>query len=88
MLLQFKIAVFCCNTFKNVINSCDGKAEFSEAITLISCDPSEIILIYRFAAHETFLIIINVKNSCAAYYFCGNCDTFFQNSVMYRKFKK
>ncbi len=24
-----------------------------------------------------FLIIINVENSCAAQYFCGNCDTFF-----------
>ncbi len=31
---------------------------------------SEIILIWGFAAQETFLIIINVKNSCAAAYFC------------------
>ncbi len=34
---------------------------------------SEIILICWFAAQETFLIIINVENSCAAQYFCGNC---------------
>ncbi len=26
---------FYCNTFKNVIHSCDGKAEFSAAITLV-----------------------------------------------------
>jgi len=35
----------------------------------VSHDPSEIILICRFAAQETFLIIINVENSCAAKYF-------------------
>ncbi len=35
---------------------------------------SEIIIIYWFAAHETFLIIINVDNSRAALYFCGNSD--------------
>ncbi len=29
----------------------------------------------RFAAQETFFIIINVKNSFAAEYFCGNNDT-------------
>jgi len=39
--------------------SCDGiKPNF------VSHDPSEIILICWFAAQETFLIIINVKNSC------------------------
>ncbi len=38
----------------------------------VSHDPSEIIMIYWFAAQETFLIIINVENSYAAYYFCGN----------------
>ncbi len=31
----------------------------------MSNDPSEIILICWFAAQETFLIIINVENSCA-----------------------
>ncbi len=33
---------------------------------------SEIILICWFTAQETFLIIINIENSCAARYFCGN----------------
>ncbi len=32
----------------------------------MSHDPSEIILICWFAAQETFIIIINVENSCAA----------------------
>ncbi len=31
----------------------------------VSHDPSEIILIYWFAAQGTFLIIINVENSAA-----------------------
>ncbi len=40
---------------------------------------SEIIIICWFAAQETFLIIINVENSCAAQYFCGNwCILFFR----------
>ncbi len=38
---------------------------------------SEIILIYWFTDQETFLIIINVENSWAASYFCGNRDTFY-----------
>ncbi len=38
---------------------------------------SEIILICWFADQQTFLIIINVENSCAAEYFCVNCDTFY-----------
>ncbi len=33
---------------------------------------SEIIIICWFAAQDTFMIIINVENSCAAQYFCGN----------------
>jgi len=36
----------------------------------VSYDPSEIIII-------TFLIIIDVENSCAASYFCGNCYIFY-----------
>ncbi len=43
-----------------------------------SRDPSEIILIYWFAAQETFLSIINVENSRPALYFCGNHYTFFR----------
>ncbi len=50
------------------------KAECSVSLlqSSVSHDPSEIILIYWFAARETFLIIINVENSCAAQYFWGN----------------
>ncbi len=29
ILLQFKITVFYCNIFENVIRSCDGKAKYS-----------------------------------------------------------
>ncbi len=49
------------------------KAEFSASLlqSSVSHDPSEIILICWFTAQETFLIIIDVENSCAAYYFCG-----------------
>ncbi len=39
------------------------------------------------AAQKTFLIIINVENSCAASYFNGNPDIFFQYSLN-RKFKE
>ncbi len=35
---------------------------------------SEIIIICWFDAQETFLIIINVEDSCAAQYFSGNFD--------------
>jgi len=47
------------------------KAEFSASLlqSSVSHDPSEIILIWWFAAQETFLIIINVKNNCGASYF-------------------
>ncbi len=58
---------------------------------------SEIILICWFAAQERFLIIINVENSCAAQYFCGNRDTFYfsgffdalkvQKNSIYMKYK-
>ncbi len=58
------------------------KAKFSASLlqSLVSHDPSEIILICWFAAQETFLIIIiNVENSCAAQCFCRNwCILFFR----------
>ncbi len=41
---------------------------FLVAITSVSHDPSEIILIYWFAAQETFLIINNVENSAASFF--------------------
>ncbi len=34
--------------------------------SLVSHDPLEIILIYWLGDQQTFLIIINIKNSCAA----------------------
>ncbi len=59
--------LFHTTVFQNVIYSCDGKAEFSEALlqSSVSLDPSEIILICWFAAQK-FLNIISVENSCAA----------------------
>ncbi len=55
------------------------KAEFSASLlqSSVSHDPSEIILIC-WLAQKWFIIIVNVENSCAASYFCGNLDTFFQ----------
>ncbi len=52
--------------FNSVIN-----AEFSASFlqSSVSHDPSEIILIYWLNAQETYIIIINVENSCAASYF-------------------
>ncbi len=32
-VIYLKITVFCFNIFKNIIYSCDGKAEISDAIT-------------------------------------------------------
>ncbi len=45
------------------LNISDGKASFLQSS--VSHDPSEIILIGLFNAQETFLIIINVENSCS-----------------------
>jgi len=50
--------VFYFNIFQNIIYSCDCKAEFSASLlqSSVSHDPSELILICRFSAQETFLI--------------------------------
>ncbi len=42
----------------------------------VSHDPSEIILICLFDVQQTFIIIINVKNSSADYYLYWNHDSF------------
>ncbi len=42
------------------------KAEFSAAITPVSHDLSEISLTCWFGAQETWLIIINAEDNCAA----------------------
>ncbi len=44
-------------------------AIFSSHNSSVSRDHSEILLTCCFAAQETFLIINNVENSCAASYF-------------------
>ncbi len=59
------------NVFLYVIYICDQIWIFT------SHDSSEIILICCFAAQETFLIIINDENSCAAKYFCWNWNILF-----------
>ncbi len=68
------------NICSNVIYFCDQICIFSIITPVFSVTwCSEIILIWWFAAQETFLIIINVENSCAAQYFCGNwCILFFR----------
>jgi len=66
--------VFYFNKFKSVIYSSDGKNEFSASLlqSSVSHDPSKIILICRFAAQETFIIIIiNVENSFCYLTFLG-----------------
>ncbi len=78
-ILQFKISVFMW-----IYCTCDL---FSIIPPVFSVTwSSEIILIYCFAAREIFLIIINVKNSCAASYFGGN--SFAVNfSVLFNEYK-
>ncbi len=53
--------------FQSAIYSWDDKADISASLlqSSVSRDPSEIILIWWFAAQESCLIIISVENSCA-----------------------
>ncbi len=73
---MFSILIY----IKKVIYTFDGKAEFSAAIT------SEIILICWFAAQETFLITVNVENTCLI--FLWKMWSFFLDNLMNRKFKR
>ncbi len=57
--------------------SCDFKAEFLASL-LQSHDPSEIILIFLFAAQNTFIIIMMKTSEY----------NFFQVSLMNRKFRR
>ncbi len=61
----------------NLFLQCKTEILASLLQSLVSHDPSEIILICWFAAQETFLIIINVENSLVDSYFCGNHDIFY-----------
>jgi len=49
--------------FEIIIYSSDGKAKFLASLlqSSVSNDPSEITLIWRFGAQETFLIIISFR---------------------------
>ncbi len=67
MLLEFKIVtVFYWNIFKNVTDSSDAKPIFLQPLlqSLVSIDPTDIILICWFSDQESFLIV-NAKNNCA-----------------------
>ncbi len=77
-----------------MIYSCDTKPLLQCSV---SHDPSEIILICRFAAQEAFIIIIiiiiiNIENSCAAYFFIsvfvGTMIFFFWIFLINEMFKK
>ncbi len=67
------------------------KAEFSASLLQSSVphDPSEIILIYWFAAQEKFLIIVSViKTVVLLHIFVENGNTFFQDSLINRSSKE
>ncbi len=77
IFLQFKIACFLCESILNCNLFLWSNLYFQHHYSVFSVTwSSEIIIICWFAAQETFMIIINVENSCAAQYFCGNWDTF------------
>ncbi len=64
---KLKCSVFYVNMLYNLIYFCDQSCIFSIITPVFSVTwSSEIIIICWFAAQETFLIIINVENSCAA----------------------
>ncbi len=52
--------------------------------SLVSHDPSEIILICRFDTEERFLVITNLENSCLEF-FLGTMMYFFLFSFVYSK---
>ncbi len=72
--------------------SCDAQLYFQHHYSSLQCHMilrnHNNMLIYD---QETFLIIINVENSHAASYFCGNRDAFYfykvQNNSIYLKYK-
>ncbi len=51
------------------------------SLSSVSHDPLEIILICWFGPQETFQIIIEGENRCAAKCFPGNCDNFFSHWI-------
>ncbi len=83
--LKWMFSILLC--FKNNL-SLWHNAEFSASLlqSSVSHDLSEIISIYWFAAQETFPIIINVKNSCAAYFLMETVIHFFPGFNIYLLF--
>ncbi len=67
--------VFGFNNLKNVINSCDSKAEFSSAIALLN-----LLLVFR-----KYYLLLLVSRSLQ---FCGNSELFSLDSLLNRKFKR
>ncbi len=62
---NLKVTVFFFNKLLNVINSCDGNAEFSASLlqSSVSNYPSEIILMCWFGTQERFHInSVNMKS--------------------------
>jgi len=78
------VKYYCNLKCEYIVKGNEIKAVFSASLlqSSVSHDPSEITL-WWFNAQETFLIMINVENSCAASCFCWNHD-----SMMNRKFKR
>ncbi len=64
------------NIFKNIIDFCDAKLSFQQPLlqSSVSHDPSEIILIW----YNSWCLIFNVENNCAAPSFCKNHGAFFR----------
>ncbi len=66
------------------------KAVFSASLlqSSVSHDPSEINLIYWFAAQETFLIIISVIKTVVLLHFFVENGNFFSGFIDKQKFKR
>ncbi len=75
------------NLFEDVMYSCDQRWIFSIITHVFSVTWSEISLICWFAAQEAFLIIINVENSCAAFFFRILWWLKFQNNSICLQYK-
>ncbi len=63
-MLYFIIIIFFIIVFLYIFCNLNFRQQLLQSS--VSHDPSEIILIFWFAAQETFIIIVNVKNSSTA----------------------
>ncbi len=68
--------------FENVIYSCDANLNFKQSLSQssVSHDPQKSFYYANLLLKKlnNQFLIINVENSCAAEYFCGNPDNFFR----------